>query len=782
MTRVAHAPAGLAAWTDPARVLAALAGLPGGPPAAARATYLRWKPGRSALAGLELAWPDGATTRAALYAAEPGAVAAAAAKAATLARVAPPAGPALAVLEDPPALFLAWPADRAVRGLAAAADARRLKNRLNATAPDLGLAGARASGSRTTVRLARWKPERRAVLEARVGRRDAAGAPAGECPLWVRAYPARAFAVQRARWHAAAAIAGARAPRVRWEDPERALLGIEDVGGLRWRDDADQNEGLAAALRAVHGAPPDVPLPARGDAAALEAARRTLALLAAADAGGPLAAAARGLAAGLRRAATGLGPARVAAIHGDLGPDQVLVTPAGIALLDWDEMACGDPHEDPASHAAAAGLGRAPAEALAQAALGAGYDARRFRWQLALAHARRALEGLQAARPDWRERAAERLDRAAATLASPRGVHRAPAPPRPRRAHDPLALALRAALAAPRAARPAWADGLGLAAVWPHAEGALVRLAHPSAPGRPARWVTLGATPEVWDFPSDPALPALPGLAADPRYAVAGHRLGRRAALLDRSRAEYVHLRPAGTVARKLERRAAVHRGLAAVGLPAAAPRPAGPGLDGWREPALAGAPLDPAAADAATWRALGAALGRAHALAAPEVLPVRGPAAALDAARPFVDLLERAGVAPGAALRARLAALEPAAAGAAPARHALVHGDLHPAQVLAGEGLALVDWECARAGDPEEDLGNLAAHLALDLGAAARPAFAAVLDGHRAAGATADRRLVSLHFHLSLVRVLALHAWRPAARRRVLALAAADLPEIAPC
>src|SRR5437899_1379105 len=95
-----------------------------------RPFYLRWKPGTSALLGLELSWQTPAavtTTFASLYMGE--GLGEAADKAATSLRLLdPPLGPALARLDD--ALYLAFPNDRELKGLSAVADARRVGNRL----------------------------------------------------------------------------------------------------------------------------------------------------------------------------------------------------------------------------------------------------------------------------------------------------------------------------------------------------------------------------------------------------------------------------------------------------------------------------------------------------------------------------------------------------------------------------------------------------------------------------------------------------------------------------
>ncbi len=50
------------------------------------------------------------------------------------------------------------------------------------------------------------------------------------------------------------------------------------------------------------------------------------------------------------------------------------------------------------------------------------------------------------------------------------------------------------------------------------------------------------------------------------------------------------------------------------------------------------------------------------------------------------------------------------------PDRQSLIHRDLHPGQVVVnGGGVGFLDWDAAAWGEPELDLGNLAAHIMLD-------------------------------------------------------------------
>src|SRR5206468_3955858 len=147
-----------------------------------------------------------------------------------------------------------------------------------------------------------------------------------------------------------------------------------------------------------------------------------------------------------------------------------------------------------------------------------------------------------------------------------------------------------------------------------------------------------------------------------------------------------------------------------------------------------------------------------------------------LETASPFASWLE-----------GRLEAWWTGAAETRTTRAALVHGDIHFAQILTAddgpgtacaghesprsgrEGPVILDWEWAHAGDPEEDLGNLAAHLYWVLGEEARAPWHALARGYAEAGGRLERRRWSSYAGLALLRVLAVHSWRDRDRDRCL-------------
>lgn len=98
------------------------------------------------------------------------------------------------------------------------------------------------------------------------------------------------------------------------------------------------------------------------------------------------------------------------------------------------------------------------------------------------------------------------------------------------------------------------------------------------------------------------------------------------------------------------------------------------------------------------------------------------------------------------------------------------IHGDFHPAQVLIGpkrqDGgfFTVLDWDCLRLGEPEQDLANFVAHLDLEatrgtLSKAEGTVLAeSFLAGYAAVRAT-DPERIAAHRRATLIRLAALHA-----------------------
>jgi len=727
--------------------------------------YLRWKPGTSALLGLRLTWQtaDGVVeTLGSLYLGEGRAEAAA--KARTQRLLEPPLGPALAETDE--ALFLAFPNDRLLKGLNAVADARRVGNRLTAPDAPFGVRGLRVKARGSSVRPVRWKPGRRAVLELDLKLVDDETGEREQWRAFARVLPADELATRVARWRAAADVRAVAAPGVVFVDEERGWFATSVAPGraLAATPDASLRAALAAALAELHALPADG-LESREDEQDLDAALRALGSLV--RVAPDLEPRVHALSRRLTEAHTALRPCASVFTHGDLGADQLLVDGSQVAVIDWDEAANGDPHFDHASLAAdlrSRGLDATWVADLAREVLGDRFDASRFDWQLAANEARRAIEALQRGRADWRMRALDALGAAETALRACEAGTVVPAPPRPApgtgewlaRLLDPAERLLVPGVGA---------EASRVAAVWPESDGrAIVRLECAEAPGTVVRWLRVGDQVEVFDFPADPALPALATLLAQGRFRAAGHRLGRRAALRETAGDRFLFLRPERGVAKAFARVREAHRRLHEAGVPSSRPLALADGLPGWWAEAVPGRGLEPAREDARTWEMFGTLLARAHAAHDGSPAPEGALAASVAAGRKQVSLVRLADPAFASELDRDLDAVT---AGRRAGRPAYIHGDLHPLQVVVGASLVLLDWERGRMGEAEEDLGNLRAHLAWEAPEGSAAAWESFVHGYRRAGGGFDDELMNAHARASLARVRAVHGWRDGSRER---------------
>ena len=245
-----------------------------------RPFYLRWKPGTSALLGLELSWQTAdavASTFASLYLGD--GLNEAADKAATSLRLLePPLGPAMARLDD--ALYLAFPNDRVLKGLSAVADARRVGNRLTSPGTPYQVRGFRKSRE-SVVRPVRWKPGRRAVVELDMKFVNDATGATERWHTYARVMPADELDVRLTRWHAAAEVRAVAAPAVLFVDRERSWFATAAAPGraLAAAPGAALLASLRAAFAELHAAP-SATLATRTDSDDLEAAARALIALA----------------------------------------------------------------------------------------------------------------------------------------------------------------------------------------------------------------------------------------------------------------------------------------------------------------------------------------------------------------------------------------------------------------------------------------------------------------------------------------------------------------------
>lgn len=752
--------------------------------------YVRAKRAQSVLLGIQCAGTaaDGrpSEVRGALYVSA-GGVFGAESKARTLRLVPPVMGPSVASFgtpEKPWCLYLAFPNDRALRGLSAGADSRRLGNRLRGPAFNLASEGWRVRARSTVIELVRWKPGRRAVLRARLRLRHDASGRSESRTAYVRAYPGGAAPEMARRWRAAAGnIDITRSPELLGFDHERGLLLTAERPGIPWAVAAN-NPGpwhaVGDTLQRLHAR--DAALlggSGRSDAAELAFGRGVLRDLGAWAPG--LAARADALRRRLESMACSLRPAGFSPLHGDLGMDQVLLDGAELSLIDWDESTVGDPHWDAASLAAdAERRGRTGpqegSEVWAASLLGSAFDLRRWRWSVGIEHARRALATLQSGGRDWEADAIRALERAESATDAPARKRR----PGAARSHsaDLPTLAFPEFLAG--ILNPARRsrlfgqemDDLTLAALWPERDGVSLRFDRTSATGRPALWYRrTGSDLDRWSVPEDPAMPHLARLAGASGWRLVGHRLGRRAALAAADPQKgYLHLRPCGRVADALSRLQSVERSVRGSGVTATASLPLEEG-GGWRQAALPGNVIDPTLVTPRQWAEIGVYLARTHAARLPAVLPTRCGLESITAAHRQVAVSECLSDSCSRWLRTRWSEDSKAAAALGPGTpRVLIHGDLHPGQILWGEGPAFVDWERAAIGEPEEDLGNLAAHLYWILEHGAGSAWQAIREGYIHGGGSLLPIRFRVHARVALCRILAIHAWRDADRPSVLA------------
>lgn len=736
--------------------------------------YLRYKTDRSIRLGLSLRWHPGDGPAHSLGCLYLGADARTAReKTMTLRLLEPPRGPATAGTGD--SLWVAFPNDRELRGLSAAADIRRLGNRLK-SATGLLAPDERVRTRHSAVEVIRWKPGRRAVLRARLELKTQSGGGRRHVVLWVRVVPRPDLPRLSARWRAAADRNDLRTPSLLTTDPERGLLVVSDAPGGPFLEHAFSGShawsALSRHLRALRQMRPTGRPADHRDAAVLRAAERTLGAVA--SLAPELSERAREIGSSLAEALRRLPASDALGVHGDLTADQVLVDDVGVVLLDWDEFGVGDPHADLATlwadlHVRLAPEAAARVRDLACDSLGAGFDERRFAWQRAAAACRRALDGLQRGRIGWREEARVLLESAAAVL------DRSKRSAGTRHGSRTGACDARSSLARlldpeSRGRSPECADGhWSVTAVWPKGETAAVRLERPAPAGASLRWVRIDGDVEVFDSPRDPVLADLERLVASGRFRIAGHRLGRRAALREAATGRFLFLRPAGSVDRMYQTLSQAHLRLRRAQVPHAELLGRCESHPGWWMAGAAGRPVDAAHSREDVWERLGADLARVHCQAHAEEVEVDPVARAIEAARRQIAVALR----PEPRFAQWLMERIPEPQDARPGTRVWIHGDLHPGQLIVDGGdVVIIDWERARLGEAEEDLANLAAHLAWEADSEGARLWRAVRRGYSAAGGRYRQSRLTTHLRIALVRVLAVHSWRDSALAR-----ATDMP-----
>lgn len=252
---------------------------------------------------------------------------------------------ALALLPDANLLLLGFPIDRAMHDLRRLVRPSKVRSLVAATCPDVVPAGMRFSKSRSSFRLVRYKPERRAVLHWRIGCIGLDGKSQAKTSLWLRCH-ADSVVRQATAATSAALAAGIECPRTLGIAHERLVI-ESHVDGLPWQP-ARESRGfpLAAALVArLHSARAPLSVPHHGAVHELDRVLRAAEDLARLSTGhGDMA---RSLVD--RLAATVPPTSSMGFAHGDLHAGQVLLTSDQAALCDFDRACVAPAASDLAS-------------------------------------------------------------------------------------------------------------------------------------------------------------------------------------------------------------------------------------------------------------------------------------------------------------------------------------------------------------------------------------------------------------------------------------------------
>lgn len=185
---------------------------------------------------------------------------------------------ALVLVPEANVLLLGFPLDRTMPDLRRLVRGSKLRNLVASACPEFVPAGLRLSKRRSTFTLARYKPERRAVLHWQVGCVDAAGDRHEQRSLWLRCH-----AEPTAR-HGAAACRAAAAAGIATPTPLAVVhdrLALEShLAGSGWPVHEVERQTMAAAAAVtarLHGARVPAALPLHGPVQELDRALRAAA-------------------------------------------------------------------------------------------------------------------------------------------------------------------------------------------------------------------------------------------------------------------------------------------------------------------------------------------------------------------------------------------------------------------------------------------------------------------------------------------------------------------------
>ncbi len=279
-------------------------------------------------------------------------------------------------------------------------------------------------------RLFRYVPRKRAVLRWDLPTRE------GVKPLFIKAYDCDDYdaAVANLAWLTEREAAlGFRLPRVLAEHPRRRVLFLEALPGRTLTasllgEEPGALHAVGRALASLHALPERPSTVVWSPLAELHALERAVEDVTLILPG--LRPAIDAIRDGLADRARRLDSAAVAPIHGNLFGDQVLLEDSRVGMVDWDDLAAGDPHYDLgrlAAHAMFLGLpghGEPERRPAALEELFAGYEGgggavapEALRWNVVTALLMRAkISALRTLVPGWRELIEEAVERAGAVL------------------------------------------------------------------------------------------------------------------------------------------------------------------------------------------------------------------------------------------------------------------------------------------------------------------------------------------------------------------------------
>jgi streptomycin 6-kinase len=396
----------------------------------ARPEYVRVKPGTGVLVGYRLAGrtADGPVElRGYVRGLDPTRARTLAAKWSRMRSVDTPFGPGVRLLADGRTVLFLFPNDARLRRLRFVTEPRKLK-RILTDLPELRARGLRVRGRRSTLRLVRYKPERRYIASGDLG--VTGGERGSRREVFLRFFPDDrggriAETSEALRRQAGASLL----PRPLGAVLHGRLFVEERVGGREILEEVLEGTGdgaaLARSLRELHGAEPPPSLAARRPSELVARLAEGLGVMTSLEPGLRPEGAAL-----LEALARAVPEPEDATVHGDLHLHQVLVGDRGPVFVDLERAAVGHPLQDVGDLVAHLRdiAERTPERRVAALAFErsfldeymAGRDPRGLEFFVAAALASRALLPFRRVEDGWRERSWDRLALARSALGKDR--------------------------------------------------------------------------------------------------------------------------------------------------------------------------------------------------------------------------------------------------------------------------------------------------------------------------------------------------------------------------